>query len=348
MFNQRVSQSAGCRRRSAFTLVELLVVIAIIGILIALLLPAVQAAREAARRMQCTNNLKQVGLALHNYHDTFKTFPPGWIVYEDASGNVVKDESMFGWGTFVLPYMEQKPLYDQLAPDQDSLKQVIEKGAVGVALLQTPIESYICPSSKSDPLNADTYFKDTGTNSGNNIPLATSNYVGCRGYSNKNGRYANNGVLFGGCGTPDKGKSVSFSKITDGTSNVFAAGERPQRARAGNWCGVRIVNNNNRVSYTVGCTAYKMNYPGNDDEARRGFGSEHPDGANFLLCDGSVQFVSDLIEFNRGTDLSDGSANAANEDINKESEYRNKCSDMGVYQLLSIREDGFPIDKNAF
>jgi len=333
MVNRGVSHSAACRRRSAFTLVELLVVIAIIGILIALLLPAVQAAREAARRMQCTNNLKQIGLALHNYHDTFKTFPPGWIVYEDASEDPIKDVAMFGWGTFVLPYMEQKPLYDQLAPDQKTLQEVIDNVTGGVALLQTPIDSYTCPSSKSDSLNDDTDFDGTA--------LATSNYIGCRGFTDKRDNYANNGVLFGGCGKAGRGKSVSFSKITDGTSNVFAAGERPQRARAGVWCGVEKVNNKNAVAVATGVCSYKMNYPGNDDEARRGFGSEHPDGANFLLCDGSVQFVSDLIEFNNA-------GNAPDEDINKESEYKSLCPGMGVYQLLSIREDGFPIDKNAF
>ena len=104
-----------CVRRRGFTLVELLVVIAIIGVLVSLLLPAVQQAREAARRMQCTNNMKQLGLALHNYHDTFKTFPrtPWW--YNGGGGNQSTEFfSGFSWRTMILPFIEQGALHDQI------------------------------------------------------------------------------------------------------------------------------------------------------------------------------------------------------------------------------------------
>jgi prepilin-type N-terminal cleavage/methylation domain-containing protein len=97
------------RKRIGFTLVELLVVIAIIGILVALLLPAVQAAREAARRMSCGNNLKQIGLSCHNYHDTYKTFPPGNI----TPGNCCGTPSAATWTLFILPFLEQQPLHDR-------------------------------------------------------------------------------------------------------------------------------------------------------------------------------------------------------------------------------------------
>ena len=111
--SKRTLLSSAGTRRPAFTLVELLVVIAIIGILIALLLPAVQAAREAARRSQCTNNLKQIGLALHNYHDTHKSFPTGMVTFwPDPPGSHVTDEPVWGWAALVLPFIEQKPLHD--------------------------------------------------------------------------------------------------------------------------------------------------------------------------------------------------------------------------------------------
>ena len=120
------------RTRKGFTLIELLVVIAIIAILIALLLPAVQQAREAARRSTCKNNLKQIGISLHNYHDVHNAFPPGWIAVENNSPNI-EGESGFGWGTMLLPYMDQAPLYQQMdftvamdvAPNRDLLSHVL-------------------------------------------------------------------------------------------------------------------------------------------------------------------------------------------------------------------------------
>jgi prepilin-type N-terminal cleavage/methylation domain-containing protein len=107
------------RQRSGFTLIELLVVIAIIAILIALLLPAVQQAREAARRRQCKNNLKQIGLALHNYHDSLLVFPFGGSVGADIVNLSTTGNNGFGWRVFILPYIDQAPLYNQLAAQRD-------------------------------------------------------------------------------------------------------------------------------------------------------------------------------------------------------------------------------------
>ncbi len=105
-------------KRTGFTLIELLVVIAIIAILIALLLPAVQQAREAARRSQCKNNLKQIGLAMHNYHEIYQTFPPGIVSVTNAAGPCVSNgNNTWGWGTYLLPQMDQAPMFQQLAPN---------------------------------------------------------------------------------------------------------------------------------------------------------------------------------------------------------------------------------------
>ena len=327
-------------RRAGFTLVELLVVIAIIGILIALLLPAVQAAREAARRSNCTNNLKQIALALHNYHDTFKVFPPGAIAVENPANpaNAKNNRAMWGFLTFILPYVEQKPLHDQLRIDQRWLYAIANPAAdPDLPLLLTSIETYLCPSAKSDPIN--------NNNNVQSKDVGTSNYVGVEGFSaidmENNWPYENSGVLF----CMGNSRKVAFRDITDGTSNVFAVGERDQNAQAAVWCGVHRINGINNRKRCLGWVCYRLNAPptAGNDPVRRGFGSEHPDGANFAMCDGSVQFITDQIEFNLGTDGA-GTANALDQDINSPAEYKTHCADMGVYQLKGMREDGFPVD----
>ncbi len=136
------------RKRSGFTLVELLVVIAIIGILVALLLPAVQAAREAARRMSCGNNLKQLGLALHNYHDTYKTFPPDAIWHGNLRGTTPNAMTVrnYTWIAMILPYIEQSPLYEQIdfrLPALQELNRIQVQNGPAIGLM---IPALICPT----------------------------------------------------------------------------------------------------------------------------------------------------------------------------------------------------------
>jgi prepilin-type N-terminal cleavage/methylation domain-containing protein len=304
-----------------FTLVELLVVIAIIGILIALLLPAVQAAREAARRAQCTNNLKQIGLALHNYHDTFKSMPSAFVRGTPAKMGA------FGWGTLILPFMEQKPLYDQLSPTTRRLGEV---GVANPELLETIIDGYRCPSDTTDELNSrgtaggpQWGFQDA---SGASFPIGTSNYVACAGWGGANpddnlGLFARN-------------SKFKFRDILDGTSNTFAAAERGEDKRAAVWPGIQFQNPNQggrgaggqAIIFIIG---NKINDP--RPGARWGATSLHPGGANHLLCDGAVRFISETIEHNR--DGIDGFADPTPANI----------ANFGTYQHLGMRSDGQPV-----
>jgi len=349
MFRRSVSRCAG--RRPAFTLVELLVVIAIIGTLIAMLLPAVQAAREAARRMQCTNNLKQIGLALHNYHDTFKSFPPGIIrfltapdgtAYDYSSGASNPDSATWGWLTFCLPYVEQKPLNDRLGVDDYRLFQVLQDTTLK-PLTETAIETYLCPSAKSEPVNRNRNFYNAtnGMTSPNPCYTGASDYLGCGGAENMT-----YGVLIVRTPGPGLKTVINFGDISDGTSNVFAASERAQRCNGGVWSGARSVNR--EWQWVLGRTRPKLNATNSTaltwgDRCDGGFASEHPDGGNFLLCDGSVHFISEMVEHKEGINNS-GAADYDPYDCRPGQ--ANPTAPPGVYQLMSNREDGYPIPQS--
>ena len=311
------------RRSSGFTLVELLVVIAIIGILIALLLPAVQAAREAARRMNCSNNLKQIGIALHNYHDSMGQFPSGFLTGPQA-------EPEWGWAALILPYMEQGALHDTLnIKGRDLLATITLAGtdASVDAALKTLISGYRCPSDTADDYveGVDPAAERTWTN----YDPPVSNYIGSVGLYHD---YAsldmisqdNNGVLFGD-------SYVAFRDILDGTSNVFAVGERWDGCWKGpaTWLGVNAMDQNaSGIYFTVGNVINPINETPPPDRCRNGFGSYHPGGAMFVFCDGSVHFLSETIE------------SQAPSVINSTYDH----SEIGLFQKLGIRNDGQPVD----
>jgi len=172
------------KRHRGFTLIELLVVIAIIAVLIALLLPAVQQAREAARRTQCKNNLKQMGLALHNYHDVANTFPPGWIsTWAQSPTPASYPGDSWGWPVFLLPYMDQGNIYNQInfnvgfpaGFNAAGTTPVPATGSGVIGVEATPLSVFQCPSS--DSLNA--LIQRAGGNT--NSCGAPSNYVGVNG-----------------------------------------------------------------------------------------------------------------------------------------------------------------------
>ena len=281
------------RRTRGFTLIELLVVIAIIAILIALLLPAVQQAREAARRTQCKNNLKQIGLALHNYHDTHRVFPPGWIaVNEFGVPSAHEGTSGAGWGVGILPYMEQNNIYQLFNP----LLPLTD--AANKPFLRSQIQGYKCPS---DP--QPNFFAIVEEGGGAVLAeLPSANYIGCFGpeslddceLSPGNLPVMADGTCKGG-GTFYHNSSVRIAWITDGTSNTFMVGERKTRADLDwhtSWPGM-IAEGEEAFQRVCGSADHVPNDPLHhfDD-----FSSVHTGGAQFCLGDGSVRFISENMD----------------------------------------------------
>lgn len=246
-------------KNKAFTLVELLVSIAIIGILIALLLPAVQQARAAARRTNCQNHLKQLGLGLHNYHDAHRMLPPGAIVF----GPAFRTTTGWGWGAMNLPFIEQRSLYDQLD------LHVNNALAGNRDLLQHRLSVHVCPADSQPDLFA---VEISGEFTAD---VATGNYLG-------------NFHVLGPL------SNTRFSDITDGLSQTILLGERrfiPDSpggdAVSSGWYG--LVSGANSYSFhsvpylTLGVTA-TIN--------RGGFSSLHAGGAQVAFADGSVRLLS--------------------------------------------------------
>ncbi|MCG6158588.1 DUF1559 domain-containing protein [Rubinisphaera margarita] len=316
-----MSRYSNPSKRSAFTLIELLVVIAIIAILVALLLPAVQQAREAARRSSCKNNLKQIGLAIHNYHDTHSAFPPGFVHEygstsgNDGTGDDAARQGNWAWGAFILPYMEQPGLYDALNIGPSTCAESMGDPA-RYDLMTQPVNTYLCPSDPNGGLCRASFRDDAGNNMSPNPAL--SNYVAVNHHQNT--RRANTG-LFG------MNSRTRFRDITDGTSSTLAIGERADRLRNGvrgfdASAGQQINGTLNSDAACLFCTrgtrenssfgirdvfgsgATSINGPPSVDVgfvhslSARGFSSSHDGGAQFVLADGSVRFLSENLDQN--------------------------------------------------
>jgi prepilin-type N-terminal cleavage/methylation domain-containing protein len=292
-----------------FTLIELLVVIAIIAILIALLLPAVQQAREAARRTECKNNLKQWGLALHNYHDVFNRFPIGAMGFNNSNAN---PRNNLSWHVRVLPYLDQAPLYSQF--NFDYHYNSTAAGRNNRANRDVIFKGLHCPSARTRNR------KPSSTGEG-----FTVHYYGVAGakdvvetdrdfdmqnnasprpnFNSNHGQVAITGILF-------RNSSVGIRDITDGTTNTLMVGEisgkplndtsrNPHRA----WIQGASSGNNDVAMYacknvrrSIGQAAYQSGNVGRLFNDVR-FGSNHTGGCQFLLGDGSVRFGSENIDF---------------------------------------------------
>jgi prepilin-type N-terminal cleavage/methylation domain-containing protein/prepilin-type processing-associated H-X9-DG protein len=330
------------KKSRGFTLVELLVVIAIIGVLVGLLLPAVQAAREAARRMQCSNNLKQLGLAAHNRESAMRKFPAGyydWLPGGTAAASVENQNPDWSWAVMLMPYLEQGNVYQALGVDRFKLQEIIVgcsniPGSAPITayptqyqdfvrVTSTELPVFICPSgsgevstlrSFSDPV-AQMYNRDSG--------IGKSNYVACIGVTTNGGALASDP---GGAFVYKDEKKMG--NIIDGTSNTILIGERAVKIATNDevtWLGTpKSVGNGAHGKRVMGSAQYVINpIPTQTTATVFSFSSLHTGGANFVLADGSVHFISDTIEFKW---------------------HASDRTQWGVFQKLAHREDGFPVD----
>jgi len=288
-------------QQQGFTLVELLVVIAIIGILVALLLPAVQSAREAARRMQCTNNLKQIGLAMHNYHDTYKSFPYG-----------ANARWGHAWTTHILPQLEQRALFDTVPqPWNDSGAWTgADARSLGlIALAQSALPAYRCPSQPGPPNEPLSVNGLTGRGIGNYLGNAggnaTNDNVGTGGMDRSNGVLI--ASLFYGPRDSRTVPPIAFRDIIDGTSNTLLVAESIYMLDTAQGCNIcdRYTlyhmnfdsGNGSDFSEALGSTFYRINNQAvNTSERECAFSSYHPGGCVGALSDGSTRFFSETID----------------------------------------------------
>jgi prepilin-type N-terminal cleavage/methylation domain-containing protein/prepilin-type processing-associated H-X9-DG protein len=283
------------RATRGFTLIELLVVISIIAIVMAIALPSVQQARQDARAAGCRNNLKQIALAMHNYHDTFNTFPPAWTNHHAEAGAEVR----FGWLAFILPYMDHARLFSQL--------DFHAQNPPANELFQTNLVVYRCPADTTPHINSLRGDYGTSNYSANFGPVAPPRWLPGRMSAGWPGQ-ADTPVKTDGIMCLNS--RIGFRDITDGSSNTLMVGERSVTSGAGIWVGVG--GNEFENDQVTDCSA------GNEiNSGFAAFSSRHVGGANFVMCDGRVRFLSEKIDSRAGS----GDA-------------------MGVYQKISNRADG--------
>ncbi|MEW4487270.1 DUF1559 domain-containing protein [Thalassoglobus sp. JC818] len=253
----------GIGRRFGFTLIELMVVIAVIGLLIALLLPAVQSAREASRRTQCKSSLRQLALALHNYHDAHRVLPSGTINF----GSSFRPVSGWGWGTMILPYVDQGALYSKVDFNTNN--------AVGANrdVIDTPLPFTLCPSDAGPTTVV------VRSSSGDGVKVGAGNYLGVESMLSEL-------------------SDVTFGDVTDGLSSSFMLGESIYQRdstynedKTSSWVGkVTFIDEwvNNSIPHLAVSSSTRINHSF--------FASRHPGGMHFALGDGHVDFFAENMD----------------------------------------------------
>jgi prepilin-type N-terminal cleavage/methylation domain-containing protein/prepilin-type processing-associated H-X9-DG protein len=274
------------RRRTGFTLIELLVTIAIIAVLIGILLPAVQKVREVAARNKCANNLRQIALAIHNYHDIRRSFPAGYI--SGVAGNGDDTGPGWGWAAQILPQVEQNALYGIVRFDKP-----IEDPANADAR-QKMVPTYVCPSDDLPPTWMATRFDPAGKPLRQLADVASANYVGVYGPTEPG--VDGDGIFF-------RNSKIGFSDITDGTAQTLMVGERTVRLGPATWCGAVTSANiyapqtGPQVEDGSGMVLGQANHPpGSSDCELNEFAGSHGVGANFAFADGHVAFIAATID----------------------------------------------------
>ncbi len=314
-----VQRSSLRRRLAGFTLVELLVVIAIIGVLVALLLPAVQAAREAARASQCKNNLRQLAIGILNYEASLTTLPPGGVTHGDCCGTPSKGS----WPIYILPFIEQQALYDlyDFDDDNESLRDTDGDGLNNTVVRETDLQVHNCPSDEeTDQLDrpasgpgSRASMYDRGSYRGNSGLATVESQSFWDSSSQQNEEFAGERGPLPGIG--DLGnrwslkKPTELSQITDGTSNTVLLGEKAHFANSNEARRRRTFWAYSYTSYNRSTTFLQSRSIINDydrcrsirgafgdNPCKRSWGSLHAAGLNVAMCDGTVQFISEAID----------------------------------------------------
>ncbi len=291
------------RIRNAFTLVELMVVIAIIGILVGLLLPAVQAARESGRRSQCFNNLRQIGIAFHSYEGACRVFPHGGAGSVSLTDSTIRSRWRLSWGAALLPHLEQAPLYALIDRKQPYIHP--NNAAAG----GTIVPNYLCPSGPQREL-----LRPNGDSTGSPAIYARTDYSGnygerglrCFPQKNCPNNYADKGDTTGaGRGTLLIGsdREIGFRDITDGSSNTVLVGEAPEGLHS-IWIGHKNVFDQSapvNARAVAGakwdsCQPVFRSKPNSFCDYGQEFHSFHVGGASLLLADSSVHFMAESVD----------------------------------------------------